>query len=237
MNQRLVLFDIDGTLLRSGLVSKRAFLQAIEDVFGCRISPDGYSFAGKTDPQIVKGLLEVSGRGAAGAQHQLPAVFDRYLTLLRAELAGPRARRMRLLPGVERLLMRLRGEGGIMLGLLTGNIRPAARLKLDLFDLNQYFPIGAFGDDDADRRRLPPIARRRAEDRWGISFAPDEVVVVGDTAEDIRCARANSATAIAVATGTLSLERLAGHRPDHLFPTLEDADAFIAALAVGAESG
>jgi phosphoglycolate phosphatase len=237
MNRRLVLFDIDGTLLESGLVSKRAFLQAIEDIFGCRISTDGYSFAGKTDPQIVKGLLEVGGLEVTGAEDQLPAVFRRYLTLLRADLAGPRARRMRLLPGAEQLLTRLRGEDEVMLGLLTGNIRAAARLKLDLFDLNRYFPIGAFGDDDPDRRRLPPIARARAKEEWGISFAPDQVVVVGDTAEDIRCARANSATSVAVATGAVSLEGLAQHGPDHLFSTLEDADAFVAAVTVGAGSG
>jgi len=231
VNERLVLFDIDGTLLRSGLVSKRVFLHAIEAVFGRRISSDGYRFAGKTDPQIVQGLLELSGVGAADARAHLAEVFERYIVLLRAELAGEGRARLRLLPGVGELLGRLAAERWVSLGLLTGNIEPAARLKLGVFDLNRYFSIGAFGDDDADRGRLLPIARARAKDRLGICFAPEQIVVVGDTPEDIRCARTNGAVAVAVATGTVPAERLAECGPDHLFSSLEDVEGFVSAIS------
>ena len=134
------------------------------------------------------------------------------------------------LPGVDATHRRLAETADVLLGLLTGNIEEGARIKLGPTGLWPHFPVGAFGSDDLDRRRLPSLAARRAHALAGYPFRPDEVVVIGDTPLDIDCARAFGAVAVAVATGRHTRTQLMDHEPDLLFDDFSDVDRVAAAL-------
>jgi phosphoglycolate phosphatase len=215
--RRLVLFDIDGTLVSTAGRAGEAIRCAVTEVFGCPVSLDGYSFAGKTDPRIVIELAMRAGVAEPTARARLTTVLDSYVGQLRTWL-GPGT--VRLLPGVSDLLALLARRSDVALGLLTGNIVPGAQIKLDRVDLWDYFEIGAFGSDNEDRNALVDVARMRAEVRWGDSFPATRTVVIGDAEADVRCARAGGARAVAVASGTTPLELLARLQPDALLESL-----------------
>jgi phosphoglycolate phosphatase-like HAD superfamily hydrolase len=202
---RLVLFDIDGTLLTCGRQVRALFGAALEEVFGTAGGLDGYSFAGRTDPRIVLDLVGAAGVPAGEVRAALPRVREAYLRRL---AAGLEARRMTLLPGVRDLLERLSAAPDVALGLLTGNWEAGARIKLSRLDLDRYFPFGAFGDDGVERHELPPVALERAARHTGRRFAPAEVLIVGDSAEDVACARAHGVACLAVTTGWTPAEAL-----------------------------
>lgn len=213
---RLVLFDIDGTLLSSAGVATETFGQCLSEVAGRPISTRDYSMAGKTDPQIVRELLLRGGCTPEEIARLSGDVLRLYI-----ERFGPALNdspRPRLFPGVRELVVELAGTPSVLLGLLTGNIEAGARLKLDRFGLRDHFRLGAYGSDSADRRALVPIAVERALQLTGQRFAGQEVVVIGDTPLDIDCGRAWGATTIAVATGPYSLGELESHNPHALFP-------------------
>jgi phosphoglycolate phosphatase len=202
---RLVLFDIDGTLLRCGPQVRPLFAAALEEVYGTCGVMDGYSFAGKTDPRIVLDLMTAAGIPEPEVRRRLPAMRRGYLDRLEA---GLDAGRMALLPGVAELLERLTAEGEIAVGLLTGNWQGGARIKLSRFGLEGHFPFGAYGDDGVARSELPPVALARAARHTGRRFAPDEVLIVGDTVEDVACARAHAVRCLGVATGWTPADHL-----------------------------
>ena len=129
-----------------------------------------------------------------------------------------------LLPGVRDLLERLSRMDNVRLGLLTGNVEAGARLKLAPHDLNRYFPHGSFGSDAIDRNQLPPIALERATAHEGYPFTFGQTLIIGDSHRDIACARAWGISALAVATGVLSLDTLLGHAPDAACDTLLESD-------------
>ncbi len=227
--RRLLLFDIDGTLLSADGAGGHAFLDAVREVFGTAGSSEGYSFAGKTDPQIARELLGGVGWDAAAVDARLPALWPVYLRHLHERIRGAD---VRSLPGVPPLLDALEASGEqVVLGLLTGNVAPGARIKLAaagiLFD---RFRVGAFGSDHAERPELPAVAVRRAEEQTGVRFRGKEVVVIGDTPYDIRCGERLGVRTIAVATGSYGREDLAACAPDHLFDTLEELDAVCHAI-------
>lgn len=217
----LLLFDVDGTLLSCGRQAGRFFLAALEEVFGTVGEPAGYSFAGKTDPAIVLELMGGAGFDEPAILEAMPAVKASYLERLGRELDPTR---MRLMPGVLALLEALSRRGDVTLGLLTGNWEQGARTKLEPFGLNRFFDFGAFGEDGADRRLLPPAALERAQSRCGRRFATDQTWIVGDTVHDIDCAGAHGLRVLAVATGTTPRERLEAARPDFLVGSLEEID-------------
>ena len=224
--RRLVLFDIDGTLLAAGGAGARAFRDALMEVFGTPGPIDGHSFAGKTDPQIASELL-----GAAGLEHEhitarLPELWRSYLARLEPELARSR---LRVLPGVPELLARIEeAPTDAVLGLLTGNLRDGARLKLDAAGIGfRRFAVGAYGCDHADRAELPAVAVERAEERTGRRFQRKEIVVIGDTPNDIACGEALGVRTIAVATGSYTQDHLAACGPDYLFASLEGTNAVL----------
>jgi phosphoglycolate phosphatase-like HAD superfamily hydrolase len=219
---RLVLFDIDGTLLSCGPQIKQLFGSALAEVFGGGLALDGYDFAGKTDRRIVHDLATAAGHSAAAALAAVPRVREVYLEVLRA---GLDAARMRVMRGVEPLLARLAHRGGVTVGLLTGNFEPSAFVKLARVGLDRHFAFGAFGDDALDRDDLPPVALARAAAVAGRTFAPDEVLVVGDTPLDVACAHAHGLAVLAVATGTVPAERLAAAGADWVAADLEAAAA------------
>jgi phosphoglycolate phosphatase-like HAD superfamily hydrolase len=217
--ERLILFDIDGTLLSAGGAPRRAFRRALTEFFGTEGAAATDDFSGKTDPQIVYDLMTAAGFGDDHIAERIAAVFESYVTGLAAELEKETGHR--LLPAVAELVPRLAEDPRVVLGLVTGNVETGARLKLDHFGLWDRFRLGAFGSDERERDRLPPIAVERARKLTGRSFEGEEVVIVGDTPADVRCARAVGAIAVAVATGPPGREVLAAADPDFLLDSLE----------------
>ncbi|OQC40747.1 MAG: Phosphoglycolate phosphatase [Acidobacteria bacterium ADurb.Bin051] len=224
--RRLVLFDIDGTLLLCGGQAKPLFAAAMEAAFGTAGAIDSYDFSGRTDPQIVVDLALGAGIEPEAAMAGVPRVRDHYL----ARLAGAlRAEEMRLMPGVGELVAALAASGEVALGLLTGNWERGARIKLAPFDLNRYFPFGAFGDDQLHRRGLPPVAWREAARHTARDFAPEETLIVGDSLLDIDCAHAHGARVLAVATGWTSAAALRAAGADWVVDDLAGARDLAAA--------
>lgn len=228
---RLVLFDIDGTLLSAGSVARESVLSALESVYGWRAA-DAHSdrrkfdFSGKTDPQIVRELV-ADAVGSERCERDLPLALERYLEELSSRLT-PGAVVPK--PGASKLLAHLAEDPRVTLGLLTGNLERGARLKLEPPGYNLYFPFGAFGSDSADRSELPAVAVERALERTGRRFEGKAIVVVGDSVHDVSCGRALGVRSVAVATGPTSAERLAAERPDALLPSFEDLSLSLGAI-------
>jgi len=225
---KLVLFDIDGTLLTASGAGKRALDQALRDVYGTSGPIDGYDFRGGTDPQIIRDLLGRAGMGEPALAAGAAAAYRRSGALLASEIGD--GQRVSVYPGVRALVETLAARDDVVVGLLTGNIEAGARIKLRPTGLWPHFRLGAYGSDDADRTRLPQVAAGRAEQLVGRVFRGPDTVIIGDTPRDIGCARAFGATAIAVATGWHSVEDLTAHRPDHVFVDLSDEAAALAAM-------
>lgn len=223
MRRRLVLFDIDGTLLRPHGLGRRSLERAFAEIFGGSGYFDGVPFHGRTDPDIVaEGLRRAGGEPAAAAP-----VVEKYLAHLADETA---ASPPLVLDGVREALDALRGVPGVLLGLVTGNVRRGAEIKLARDGLGGYFSVGAYGDDSADRGELVRLARRRAAELGHAVEGPRFAFHVGDTEADVRAARTGGASPVAVATGGDSYERLAALAPDRLFRSLAPAADFVAAL-------
>jgi phosphoglycolate phosphatase-like HAD superfamily hydrolase len=228
---KLVLFDVDGTLLTASGAGRRALDQALRDVYGTAGPIDAYDFRGGTDPQIVRDLLSLAGLDDRTIGASEDALYRRYQTLLEAEVGDGRG--VSVYPGVRDLVESLVGRADAVVGLLTGNIEAGARIKLRPTGLWPHFRLGAYGSDDGDRTRLPRIAAGRAEALLGRAFGGPDTVVIGDTPRDIGCARAFGARAIAVATGWHSVDDLAAHRPDHVFVDFSDREGALAAILAG----
>lgn len=224
---RLVLFDIDGTLIHPRGAGRRAFLRAAEQILVRPVDGSGVEFAGRTDRAFLRDLI-------AAAQSPEPAevaerdFFDAYLRHLEGEIRiGALGT---LCAGVDRLLDRLAMQDAMALGLLTGNIEAGARLKLAFFGIADRFPFGAYGSDAEDRRDLVPVARRRAVEVLGPEAAVAPALVIGDTPYDVECARSGGASVIAVATGTYSFEELRTCAPDRLFRDLSRTEEVVEAI-------
>jgi phosphoglycolate phosphatase-like HAD superfamily hydrolase len=227
--RRLVLFDIDGTILWTDGAGRRAVFQALEEHFG-RSGPGEHRFDGKTDPQIVRELMRHAGVSDADIDARLDVVLDRYLDLLRDELASVDHGR-HIFPGVRELLDALEAREDVVLGLLTGNIHHGARAKLAAVGIDpERFVVGAFGSDHHDRPELPEIARRRAERALGHPVAGHDRVVIGDTPADVACGRSIGARAIGVATGHYSVDELRACGAAAVFPDLSDTAAVVRAI-------
>ena len=225
---RLVLFDVDGTLLSARGAGRRALKTALRGVYGTVGSIDQYDLRGRTDRRIVFDVMEAAGWSRARVTERLDDFFEAYARGLVEEIGDGQS--VITLPGVAELVRRLDQAHDVVLGLLTGNIEEGARIKLEPTGLWPYFRIGAFGSDDEDRRRLPSLAARRAHALVGHPFHAEDVLVIGDTPLDIECARAFGAVAVAVATGQHTREELSGEGPDLLFDDLADVDRVTAAL-------
>lgn len=230
MSRRLVLFDIDGTLLAAGGAGKRAILGAMGELAGIAAEVlDHVRFDGKTDPQIVVELFEAAGAGPAGPD-QVARILDRYLAHLERDLAA-NGHRARVLPGIRPLLESLGEADDAVVGLLTGNVVAGARLKLGAVGIDfDQFKVGAFGSDHAVRSELPPIAAARAAAWFGRPPAGTEVVIIGDTPADVTCGRGIGARAIGVATGHYRAEALADAGAAHVFDDLGDVERVMAAI-------
>lgn len=227
--RKLVLFDIDGTLLSTQGAGSRAFRRAMLEVYSETGPIDGYEFHGRTDPQIARDLLRLVGFEDAFIDTRLPDLWDAYLRELHVELQRPDSG-PRVLAGVAPLLDALHETGDHLVALLTGNIEPGARMKLDSAGLWERFDFGAYGSDDERRDRLPAVAVRRARDRTGIDFRGRDVVIIGDTPFDVSCGRSLGVWAVAVATGKHTSRELADVGADVVLTDLADTARALAAI-------
>jgi len=214
MLKKLVLFDIDGTLLRVGKINRQSLIDALTAVYGTEGSARSHNFSGKMDSVIIYEVLKHAGLDEEHIEKRFDEVKRTYIELFRKQ---SRREDIELLKGVPPLLEELSRQNDVMLGLLTGNFEGSGRHKLRLPAIDHYFPFGAFADDAYDRNDLPAIAVDKAYALTGRRFLPDEVVIIGDTEHDIRCARTIRARCVAVATGNYSARQLEAHCPDVLF--------------------
>lgn len=219
-NTRVLLFDIDGTLLDPAGEGGICLQRALEDVYGVTGPVESYDMAGKTDWRIVTDLMQLTGLETETIEASRPAAFAAYAR--HVETAAPTFK-MRLLPGVPDLLGQLAGDPGFMLGLVTGNVREAVPHKLQAVGLDPaLFTFGAFGSEHIDRNRLPALALYRLEQQLGSPIPLESVLVIGDTPHDIACARHAGVQVLCVATGTYTHKALECHNPDYLLDDLAD---------------
>ena len=222
----LLLFDIDGTLTIGG-PGKTAFGAALTRTFGTAGPIVNHDFSGKTDPLILRELLTAAGHASHEIQAGLPRFWDRYLAELEARIgADP----VDVLPGVRKLLDALAARDDIHLGLVTGNVRGGAKVKLVSAGLWEHFPIGAFGCDHEVRDELPPVALQRARAHWGRPFRGEDTVVIGDTPRDVACGKAVGAVTVAVTTGRFSAAALERAGADRVLPGFAEARSALAAI-------
>lgn len=227
---RLIVFDIDGTLVLTGRAGLRALNRSSEEILGRPRLLDGIPVAGRTDWRILGDAVERAGR--ALDPPLLDALRARYLECLEEEIAKPGEGIKGVLPGVRPLLDNLSDRRDVLVALLTGNFEAGARIKLEYFDLWRYFACGAYADDDADRNALVPIAMDRAAACTGTPFAPRDVLVIGDTPHDVACALAVGARPIGVASGGFSVEQLRESGAEVVFEDLSDTAAVLRSLGL-----
>ncbi|HEY2342310.1 MAG TPA: haloacid dehalogenase-like hydrolase [Chthoniobacteraceae bacterium] len=228
---KLILFDIDGTLLTSGGAGERALRCAVQERFGVEDDLKTIEIAGRTDSGIARQVLKKYG--LPPTLENVTAFLDTYLHHLSRLLPTITGR---LLPGILHLLEALHGRNDVVLGLLTGNLLRGAEIKLTHYGVWHFFEFGAYADDHHDRNELGRFAQRRALEKRGIDFPPADIYVLGDTPHDITCARAIGAKAVAIATGGFSKDQLATHSPDLLFDDLGDVEAVMKALGLGSSA-
>ncbi len=216
----LLLWDIDGTLIASGGAGMRALQVALRNVFGLDGSLDDINFGGRTDRWIIREIFRKFDLPLT--DENLERYFDGYVSALPGELANPHAR---VLPGVREILHAAAAHGSMAQGLLTGNRRRGAQLKLAHHGLWENFAFGAFGDDSEHRNELGPHAVRRALERHGVAFPADRIWVIGDTPHDIECGKAIGARTLAVGTGGCTLDQLRPHGPTAALENLADTAA------------
>jgi phosphoglycolate phosphatase len=218
---RLVLFDIDGTLLNSGGMGRASMQRALGLIFGSPGNPS-YRYDGKTDKQIVRDVMRLEGHTDQHIDSRMEKLIELYLEGLRTGSKSGKFN-VRPLEGVTELLDVLEARDDVVLGLLTGNVEPGARIKLAAAGLDpDRFRINAFGSDHEHRPQLPAIAQKRASEKLGLDIAGDRVVVIGDTPADIDCGRSLGAKAIGVASGHYTVEQLQAHNPYAVFPSLKN---------------
>jgi phosphoglycolate phosphatase len=223
--KRLLLFDIDGTLIHSAGAGVHSLRRTLAERFQIDDDLADIEIAGMTDSSIVMSIL--NKHAIPPSNENIAAFLDSYVHFLSQELPE---RDGKLLPGVVELLDKLKARPHLVLALLTGNVSRGAKLKLEHYGVWHFFEFGAFADDHHDRNQLGPFARARAREKHGHEFAADQIDVVGDTPRDIACGKAFGARTIAIATGSWPRSELAAHKPDFLFDDLSNVDEVIQTL-------
>jgi phosphoglycolate phosphatase len=225
---KLVLFDIDGTLVLTGRAGLRALNRACESLVGHRNGMEGVAIAGRTDWIILHDAMRKIGRDLDDALFQ--ELRAAYVRNLREEIQHAGQGVKDVMPGIRELLDELERHDDVYVGLLTGNFVEGARVKLEYFDLWRYFRCGAFGDDSSDRNALLPFALERAAACGFPAVSPEDVYIVGDTPHDVACALASGAVPVGVATGEYSEEQLRASGAGIVYTDLSDVRAFVEML-------
>jgi phosphoglycolate phosphatase-like HAD superfamily hydrolase len=226
---KLVLFDLDGTLLTSDGAGRRAIQRALVERFGAA-GPEDHWFDGKTDPQIVRELMQLAGVDGMRVEAEMGRVLVRYVECLHEELRAI-GKAPSALPGVLPLLDALQVRDDVVLGVLTGNVQPGAHAKLTAVGIDPVrFRVGAFGSDHAERSQLPAIAQRRARELLTYEVAGGDMVIIGDTPADLLCGLEVGAHAVGVATGRYSANDLGAYRALAVFSDLTNTEAVVAAI-------
>jgi len=219
---RLVLFDVDGTLIHTRGAGVKAFARTLTSEFGQVNGTERIKFGGRTDPSLIREAFGYCG--IAPTEENFRRFFDAYVFWLDHLLAN--TAQGGACPGVWRLLDDLQAlPQPPVAGLLTGNLRLGAEIKLRRYGLWERFAVGAFGDDHEDRNQIAAIARQRGSRLLGEALRGEQILVVGDTPRDIECGRAIGAKVLAVATGGASSEYLRAHKPDWVVEDLRKVNA------------
>lgn len=228
MQKRLVLFDIDETMISSDGAGRRAISKVLKDRFDIDPQSITLSMSGKTDPQILTEIMSEAGHEGNTIAAAIPSLIEEYLGHLQTEISE--TKHYIVHDGVPEVLAALAEREGAYLGLLTGNVERGARMKLERFKLNHHFPLGAYGSDSASRLDLPHVAKLRADEHFKLNFAPHEIVVIGDSIFDVLCAKHYGAVSLAVNSGRTTREELEAQNPDYLFSSLADTQSVIQAI-------
>ena len=225
--KKLVLFDIDGTLLRVRGISRQSLIDALREVFGTEGTAATHNFAGKLDSVIIKEVMRTTGLSDDDIQRGFEEAKRRYIQNFKQQA---QREHIEVMAGIYELVEKLANEPNALLGLLTGNFEESGRHKLTLPELNDYFAFGAFADDADTRNALPAIAVQRAFERTGIRFTGKDVVIIGDTEHDVNCAKVLNSKCVAVATGHYTVSQLQSFNPDYTFENFADVDAAFEAI-------
>ena len=229
---KLLLFDIDGTLVKPIGSGREHIEYVLSKLCGKPISTERVSFSGRTDPQILEETLTLAGLEPKKISDLLPVALARY-----SDHATYASNEVHSSDGVRALLEHLRTIETVQLALLTGNVRLTAYRKLAAARMDHLFPFGAFGCDHADRNRLPAIAAARALEYCGKAFPGHEIVIIGDSVHDITCGLDIGALSVAVATGYTSYQDLKSANPDVLLRDLTDIDLFCTQTGIDKQPG
>jgi phosphoglycolate phosphatase len=224
--RKLVLFDIDGTLiLYRGREPYRIFEDMAREFFDTTISLDHYRFSGKTDKAIIHEVLAIGGISESDIAAREPELFE-WMALQLEERTT--AATFHLLPKVNELLDRI--DDSVTKALLTGNVERCAAIKLSHFDLLRHFEFGVYGTASKNRNDLGPLAVEKYRELFDEAIDPADIVVIGDTVNDVQVAKHIGAKVIVTLTGRSTREEIVPHEPDHIFNDLSDTDAVLAAI-------
>jgi phosphoglycolate phosphatase-like HAD superfamily hydrolase len=220
MNSKLLLFDIDGTLLTAHGVPRKAMARVLTKRYKNFEYDHNYDFSGRTDPEIIEHLLSYDKRSFS--QELIKEILDEFCIELEIEISN--GQKPILHPGVKELIEELENIDNIYLGLVTGNVSAGAYIKLEAAGLHSSFPVGGFGDDSKIRNDLPPIARKRAESHFKKKFNLPDIWIIGDSVYDVECAQKNDLRCLAVSTGKTPKEKLAAANPEILVDDFSDIE-------------
>jgi phosphoglycolate phosphatase-like HAD superfamily hydrolase len=227
MTKKLVLFDIDGTLLRVRGISRQSLIDTLREVFGTEGSAQTHNFAGKLDSVIISEVMREAGLGEDDIARGFADAKRIYIRNFKEQA---QKEHIEVMVGIYQLVQKLADEPNAILALLTGNFEESGRHKLILPELNHYFDFGAFADDAPTRNQLPPVAIERAFQKTGIRFTGKDVVIVGYTEHDVNCAKVLNSKCVAVATGHYTVSHLEAFNPDYAFSNFADSDAAFEAI-------
>ncbi len=223
MSKKLILFDIDGTLVSRCIIHEKSFTIGIKEVFNIDVERPGLRFAGATEKKIIFTLLEEAGIRRDQIRKGIDNVYEAMRNYFKENIDNDNE--FRLLPGVKIILKKLNKRNHIV-GLLTGNTEQMARLKLKKFGINHYFKAGGFGGVTEVRNELVPIAIKK----FGIKINKENIFIIGDTPQDIECGKVNNVKTIAVATGPYPKEELLKYDSDYILENLTDTDKIISII-------
>lgn len=220
---KLILFDLDGTILLSGGAGARAVCRACKKIYGIENAMDGIKPDGKTDITILREIFKAMEKDFL--LEEIDGLFSKYLIFLKDEVAN--SHDYRVMPGIPELIKALSKREDIILGIATGNIKEAALIKLGRSGLGHYFRFGGFGSDFEDREEIIRIAIERGKGFLNKENGFDGIFVIGDTPLDIIAARVVGVKAVAVATGSYSISDLKEYNPDYLFENFSDLESVL----------